>query len=310
MRSLLTAFPALPIVAILAVVFSLVSPFFLTPANIEATLAANAVVLIASVGMTFVFLVGGIDLSVATVISASAVISGIVMAGTGSIALGVLAALSTGLAFGVLNGLLVGVLGLAPFITTMGTLLIARGVAFILSQGIAIKGTPFGLLDFGFLTFLGIPAVTLVGLAVALMSGIALTQTTWGRELMLVGSNRNSARYVGINVRFVEFSVYSVAGLLAGIAGFISIANLGNAIPGVGDTLLLVIIGAVVLGGTTLTGGEGSISRTITGVLLLAVLTSGLNLVGIPFYDQLIIQGVLILFGTWLASRLGRRSDR
>lgn len=304
----LTFYPSLPIIAILAVAFSLISPFFLTAANIEATLGANSVVLIAALGMTFVFLIGGIDLSIATVISASAVVSGIAMAQTGSIALGLGTALATGLGFGMLNGALIGYLGLAPFITTMGTQLIARGLAFILSQGIAIKGTPYGLIDFGFIVWLGVPAVTLVGLGTVVISAFALAKTTWGRELMLVGSNRNAARYVGTNIRFTEFSVYSVSGLLGGIAGFISIANLGNAIPGVGDTLLLIIIGAVVLGGTSLTGGEGSITRTVTGVFLLAILTSGLNLIGIPFYDQLIIQGVLILLGSWLAIRLSGRA--
>lgn len=124
---------------------------------------------------------------------------------------------------------------------------------------------------------------------------------------MLIGSNRMAARYSGINVRLTEVSVYAVSGLLGGLAGFISIANLGNAIPGVGDTLLLIIIGAVVLGGTTMEGGDGSIARTVLGVALLAVLISGLNLIGIPFYDQLIIQGLLIFFGTWLSMKLSAR---
>lgn len=303
-------YPALPIIAALVTGFSLMSPFFLTAGNIEATLGANAVVLIAAVGMTFVFLIGGIDLSISTVISASAVIAGIVMAQTDNIALGVLTALLTGTLFGSINGILIGYFGLTPFITTMGTQLIARGVAFVLSQGIAIKGTPYGVLDFGFMIWFGIPAVTIIGLMVVAIAAFALSQTTWGRQLMLVGSNPNAARYAGINVPRVEFSVYLVSGLLGGLAGFISIANLGNAIPGVGDTLLLIIIGAVVLGGTTMDGGEGSIERTVLGVLILAVLTSGLNLVGIPFYDQLIIQGILIFVGTWLAARLNQHRSQ
>ncbi|MDB6179616.1 ABC transporter permease [Paracoccus sp. Z330] len=299
--------PAVPLVAALVVVFSLLSPFFMTGGNIEAMMGANAVVLIAAVGMTFVFLAGGIDLSISTVISASAVISGLVMAGTDNIAVGIATALAVGAAFGAVNGLLIGMCGLTPFITTMGTQLVARGIAFVMSQGVAVKGTPYALMDFGFAAFLGIPATTIVGLAVVVLASLTLCGTSWGRELMLVGSNRNAARYTGINVRKMEFSVYLVSGLLGGLAGFISIANLGNAIPGVGDTLLLMIIGAVVLGGTSMNGGEGSISRTLIGVGLLAVLINGLNLLGIPFYDQLIVQGVLIFVGTWMAARLSRR---
>ncbi|MCZ2723468.1 ABC transporter permease [Marinomonas sp. 15G1-11] len=270
-------------------------------------LAANSVVLIASIGMTLVFLIGGIDLSISTVISASAVISGLAMAATDSIFIGVLTAIGVGFSFGLINGILIGFFGLTPFITTMATQLIARGIAFVLSQGIAVQGTPYGLMDFGFLSFLGVPAVTWIGLAIVIICIILLTQTQWGRHLMLIGSNRNAARFSGINVRFTEISVYCLSGLLAGIAGFISISNLGNAIPGVGDTLLLLVIGAVVLGGTTMNGGEGSIARTVLGIGLLSVLISGLNLIGIPFYDQLIIQGVLIFIGTWLAMKLSAR---
>ncbi len=299
--------PVAPVLIALFIGFSLFSPYFLTTGNMEALLTANSVVLIASVGMTLVFLLGGIDLSISTVISVSAVVSGLVMAGTGSIWWGAMAAMSVGLSVGLVNGLLIGLLGLTPFITTMATQLIARGVAFVLSKGIAVQGTPYGMLDFGFLTFHGIPAVTLTALLVVAVCMLLLTLTDWGRHVMLIGSNRNAARYSGINVRWVEVSVYSVSGLLGGIAGFISIATLGNAIPGVGDTLLLIIIGAVVLGGTTMEGGEGSIGRTVLGVGLLAVLISGLNLLGIPFYDQLIIQGLLIFLGTWLAMKLSAR---
>lgn len=305
----LKSYPAVPVVLLLLALFSAASPYFATAGNIEAMLGANAVVLIAAVGMTFVFLIGGIDLSISTVISASAVLAGLVMAQTGSIPLGVLTAVAVGAGFGLLNGVLIGYFKLTPFITTMATQLIARGLAFVMSEGIAVKGTPYGLLDFGFLLWFGLPAVMVVALAIAGGGAVVLGHSTWGRHVMLTGSNPSAARYAGLNVARIECEVYLLSGVLAGVAGFVSIANLGNAIPGVGDTLLLIIIGAVVLGGTSMTGGEGSIGRTVLGVALLAVLTSGLNLMGIPFYDQLIIQGVLIFLGTWVAMKLsGRRA--
>ncbi len=309
-RSLTSAarlYPAIPVIVVLLVSFSTISPYFLNAGNVEAMLAANSVVLIAAVGMTLVFLTGGIDLSISTVISASAVLSGLVMAATDNVALGVLTAMGVGAGFGAANGVLIGIFGLTPFITTMATQLIARGIAFVMSQGVAVRGTPFWVMDFGFWVWLGIPAVTWIAFGVVLIGIAALTLTTWGREVYLVGSNRNSARFTGINVPKIEFSVYFLSGLLGGLAGFISIANLGNAIPGVGDTLLLIIIGAVVLGGTAMEGGEGSVLRTLLGVALLSILINGLNLIGIPFYDQLIVQGVLIFVGTWLAMKLSRR---
>ncbi|MEY8141183.1 ABC transporter permease [Falsihalocynthiibacter sp. CO-5D18] len=305
--STLKSYPALAMIAVLFTAFSLMSPYFLASGNIEAIMGANAVVMIAAVGMTVVFLAGGIDLSISTVISVSAVVSGQVMAATGSVPAGVIAALIAGLAFGALNGVLIGYFRLTPFITTMATQLIARGLAFVLSAGIAVKGTPYWMLDFGFMLWLGIPAVMIIAILATAVSGFAISSTTWGRHVMLVGSNEEAARYSGIDVRFTTFSVYLFSGLMGGLAGFISIANLGNAIPGVGDTLLLIIIGAVVLGGTGMTGGEGSVGRTVLGVAILAILTNGLNLIGIPFYDQLIIQGVLIFLGTWMAMKLGTR---
>lgn len=305
--TLLKSYPALAMIAVLLTGFSLLSPYFLNSGNIEAMLGANAVVLIAAVGMTVVFLAGGIDLSISTVISFSAVSSGLVMAATDSVVLGALTALAAGLAFGALNGVLIGYFRMTPFITTMATQLIARGLAFVLSAGIAVRGTPYWMLDFGFMLWLGIPAVMIVALAVVALSGLAMGYTDWGRQVMLVGSNPEAARYTGIDVGRVTFSVYLFSGAMGGIAGFVSIANLGNAIPGVGDTLLLIIIGAVVLGGTSMTGGEGSVARTVLGVAILAILTNGLNLIGIPFYDQLMIQGVLIFLGTWMAIKLGER---
>ncbi|WP_461205294.1 ABC transporter permease [Clostridium sp. DL1XJH146] len=295
------SYPTIPIILFLLIAFSLASPFFLTGGNMKTVMAANTVVMIAAVGQTMVLLTGGIDLSVSTVISVSAVVAGTVMASTGNILLGLVVALAVGLVFGLINGVLIGYFGLTPFITTMGTQLVARGIAFLLSQGIAVKGTPEGVINFGFSSVAGIPSVTIVSIVILIISTILVTQTTWGRQVILIGSNRDSARYAGINSRKVEMSVYVLSGLFAGLAGMISIANLGNAIPGVGDTLLLIIIGGVVLGGTSMDGGEGSIPRTLLGIGLLAILTSGLNLIGIPFYDQLIVQGFLIFVGNGLS---------
>ena len=198
---------------------------------------------------------------------------------------------------------------MVPFITTMGTQLVARGIAFVVSQGIAVKGTPKPLVEFGFQSLVGLPVIFLISIVLLLLSAVLITKTTWGRYVILAGANKKTGQYTGINVRFVEMSVYVFAGLFAGIAGFISIINLGNGIPGVGDTLLMIILGGVVLGGTSMNGGEGSIIRTLIGITLLAILTNGLNIIGIPFYDQLIVQGILIFVGNGLAIYMSQKSE-
>lgn len=302
-------YPTIPIILVMFIAFTISSPYFLTVINMKTIMAANSVIMIAAIGQTLVLLTGGIDLSVSTVISASAVVAGTVMANTGNIFLGIVCAIGVGLVFGMINGALVGYLGLTPFITTMGTQLVARGIAFVASQGIAVKGTPRGVIDFGFYEFIGIPGVTWISIILIVITTIGVTKTSWGRHVILLGSNKSAAKYSGLKVKKIEMSVYALSGLLAGIAGFISVANLGFALPGAGDKILLIIIGGVVIGGTSMNGGEGSIIRTLLGITLLSVMTSGLDMMGIPFYDQLIIQGILIFIGNWLSTKFSGRTD-
>lgn len=297
-------YPTLPFLMLLILFFSCVSPYFLSAGNARSILAVSSVVMIAALGETFVLLTGGIDLSVSAIISVSAILSGTAMAHTGNIALGVIVAIAVGVGFGLLNGILIGRLGLTPFIVTLGTQLVARGIAFMVSKGIAVGKMPASLIDFGFLHILGIPAIAWVAVFFVALCVFFASGTTWGRYVYLLGSNTTAARYVGVNTTGMLMSVYICSAVLSSIAGFISIANLGAAIPGVGDTLLLTIIGGVVLGGTSLSGGEGSIMRTVIGIALLAVLTNGLNLIGFPFYDQLIIQGLLIFVGTGMIAKM------
>jgi len=309
-KDVLVEYPTLPIILVMVVAFSIWSPYFLTASNFQTIMAGNAVILIAAIGETIVLLTGGIDLSIPNVISCSAVISGIYMSHTGNIFVGLLIALGVGLGFGVVNGVMIGYLGMTPFITTMGTQLVAKGIALVLTTGVAVKGTPERMVLFGFKNYFGIPAIFLVGFVLLIIVHIIMKKTGWGRETVLLGANRVSARYCGINAPKREMQAYVVSGIIAGLAGFISIASLGNALPSVGDKILLVVIGGVVLGGTNMNGGEGSIARTLIGIALLSVLTSGLNVVGMPFYDQLIIQGILIFVGNGLAINITSKSNK
>ena len=305
------SYPTIPIILLMMLGFSLATNRFLSAGTVRTMMAVNSVALIAAIGETFVLLTGGIDLSVSTVISVTAVISATFMEMTGAnIFVGIIAAVLVGLAFGTINGVLIGYGRMTPFITTMGTNLVARGIAFMMSsEGRGVKA-PKDLIRFGFETFLGIPLITWIGLILIIVFSILLKQTFWGRRVILTGSNRTAAKYSGINTAKVEMSVYMLSGLLAGIAGFISIINLGAGIPGVGDKLLLIIIAAVVLGGTSMNGGEGSVVRTLIGIVLLAVLTQGLDRLHVEFYDQFIILGVLIFIGNSLTIRITSRSSK
>lgn len=307
----LRSYPTIPIIVLMIIGFSLTTNKFLSPGTLRTMMAVNTVSLIAAIGETFVLLTGGIDLSVSTVISVSAVISATLMEMTGgNILLGILAAVLVGLIFGTINGVLIGYGRMTPFITTMGTNLVARGIAFIMSsEGRGVKA-PKSLIRFGFEKFMGIPLITLIGFALVIIFSILLKQTFWGRRVVLIGSNRTAAKYSGLNTAKTEMSVYVLSGLMAGIAGFISIINLGAGIPGVGDKLLLIIIAAVVLGGTSMTGGEGSVMRTLIGMILLAILTQGLDRLHVEFYDQFIILGLLIFIGNSLTIRITSRSSK
>jgi ribose transport system permease protein len=293
----------IPILVPLWLFFALMSPAFATPTNARALLSASAVVATAAAGQTLVLLTGGIDLSVATVVSCSAVLAAAAVGPLGNPWAALVVALAVGLAFGLVNSVAVGWLRLTPFVLTLGTNLIARGIAFSVSEGIAVQAPP-SLAELGRADVLGIPAIALVAILVLILFGYLAGNTSWGRFVYLLGSNEQAARYVGVRCSLVKGSVYAITGLLGGLAGFLSLANLGVGLPGVGDTILLQIIGGVILGGTSLFGGEGGMWRTALGVLLLATLTNGLNLLGFAFYDQLVAQGLVILLGTGLIVRL------
>lgn len=302
---LLSKSSILPILLLLWIIFAILSPAFGTLRNVQTMLAATAVVAVAAIGETLVLISAGIDLSVATVAACSAVLAAKAMESNGNPLIGLIVALGIGVIFGIVNGLSVAKLGLTPFVLTLGTHLIARGIAFSVSKGYAIRA-PKVIRQFGNTKWLGLPAIAVIAIGMLLIFGFLLARTNWGRYVYLLGSNESAARYAGIRCVWVKTSVYVIAGLLSGLAGFLSIANLGAAIPGVGDTILLTIIGGVILGGTSLFGGFGSMARTVVGVLLLQTLANGLNLLGFDFYDQLIAQGVVIVIGTGLIVRLGK----
>lgn len=308
-QTIISKSSVLPIMIPLWIIFALSTPAFGTMRNLQTLLAATAVIAVAAIGETLILLTAGIDVSVASVVACSAILSAYLMELLGgNVIVGILVALGVGLVFGLFNGFFVSKLGLTPFVLTLGTHLIARGVAFTISKGYAIRA-PEAVRKFGRVDWIGLPSIAVISIILMLIFEFLLTQTTWGRYVTMVGANANASRYVGIRKTHIIASVYIIAGCLSGVAGFLSVINLGAAIPGVGDPILLTIIGGVILGGTSMFGGTGSIFKTAMGVLLLATLTNGLNLLGYDFYDQLIAQGIVIVIGTTLTVKFGQEQQ-
>lgn len=260
--------------------------------NIARAISINAIL---AAGMTFVILTAGIDLSVGSIIAVSGVISVLAALGGVPAPLAILIGVGAGAVCGVMNGVLIAYGKLAAFIVTLGTMTFLRGLAYTLTQGEPIVSNELNFRGIGNGFVAGIPAPVIVMLIVYLLAWFALERTTYGRHVYAVGGNPEAARLAGVRVRRVLLSVYVVAGALAGLAGVIFAARVVSAQPTAGNGYELDAIAAVVLGGTSLAGGRGRIIGTLIGSIILGVLTTGLILMNVPFFTQLLIKGVVII---------------
>jgi ribose/xylose/arabinose/galactoside ABC-type transport system permease subunit len=299
--------PMLPVVILAAILLSLTVEGFSSAANAQNIMRQLPVILIAVSAETLVLLIGGIDLSVGAIIGLASVCGAFTMHATDSVFLGLMACIAVGVAVGAINGIGIAVFGIQPFIMTFGTMLTARALAFLITGGRSVGRLPKPLLEAGRMDVLGIPLIFILALCVCGVIGFMLSRTSFGQKIYLVGSNPRAATFSGINVKRLTFTIYLLSGALCGLAAFVFMMRLGSASPTAGDPLLLQIIGAVVLGGTTLTGGEGGILRSMTGALLIAMIVKSLEILGAQFWDQMIVIGVLTALGSALGSWLGRR---
>jgi ribose transport system permease protein len=261
-----------------------------------------AVLLVIATGLTYVIITAGIDLSVGSVVVFSGVVAAKLMDsvggnGWGVILLGLLTALVAGAAWGTLNGFLVAKAKIPPFIVTLGTLGMALGGALLITGGVDERNVPFKLIDTigtGRL-FNQLPYLVLIAAVVALIGGVILAMTRFGRYTYACGSNLEGARRAGVNVDRHLMKVYGLGGTLAGLAGFLSLARFGTTSIGGHSTDNLDAIAAIVIGGTSLFGGVGTIIGTVVGVFIPAVLRNGFVIVGVqPFWQQVAVGAVLI----------------
>lgn len=290
--------------------FSRFSPYFLTTQNLLSITIEAAVTAIAAVGQTFVILSAGIDLSVGSVLALVTVTSAIAMGTSQSMAVGILTGLAAGGMCGLLNGIAVGKLRIPPFIATLGMMGIARGLALIVTGGVPrFQLAPgFEILGQGFIQSI-IPVSTVIMVAVYLVAGLVLHRTRFGRYTYAIGSNIEATKLSGVDVSRYLVYIYTVAGLSVGIAGLLAESRLGSGQPAGGQGLELETIAAVVIGGTSLFGGEGNIFATLIGALIIASLRNGLNVIGVYAFWQNVVIGVAVILAVyadqWRRSRRG-----
>ena len=285
-----------PVVLLALIVYlSVANEFFLTEINITNIFLQAATLAIVAFGLSFVIFAGELDLSVGAGVALVSVVSAIVMSDTGSIPLGVLTSLGVGAAIGLVNGLIVTKLRVPSFIATFGMLTIASGVALALTDGSVVSGVPSSLGNLANEGFLGIRWVLwLVGAVFAVLLFVQ-TQTSFGIRVFAVGGNREASRLSAIPVDRVVLLCFVITGLAVGLGGLVLTARVQSGQPNAGGTLALIAIAAIVVGGNNLLGGRGSITRTLWGVLLLAVLENGLQLEGVNTDVQQVIIGAVFI---------------
>jgi ribose transport system permease protein len=285
---------------VLGLVFSILSPYFFTVRNILTVATQTAVIAIIAIGQTYVLITGGIDLSIGSNIALSAMVAGLCMRANLPIPLAISAGLLAGALAGAVSGSLVAFGKLPPFIATLGTMTVVRGLSFTLTQAIPISNLPKKFTIFGTGATLGIPNPVIIMLLLVVAFGFILAKTRLGRHIYATGSNFEAARLSGVNTRKVLMTVYIFSGLLAAFAGLIMAARIVTAQPAAGDGYELDAVASSVIGGTSTMGGEGSIAGTFVGAFVIGVLRNGLNLIGVTPYIQKIIIGIVIAGSVFL----------
>jgi ribose transport system permease protein len=296
MKSLMRTAGMLPVLVLLCIGFGLLNGGFFTLENLSIVTQQASINIVLAAGMTFVILTGGIDLSVGSILAASAVTAMLCSTVPGWGWLGVPAALGVGLGFGVINGALISLLRLPPFIVTLGSLTAVRGIARLIGHDTTIFNPQLSFAFIGNGTVFGVPWLVIIALVVVAVSWFVLRRTVLGLHIYSVGGNPEAARLSGIKVWGIEMFVYAVSGLLAGLGAVMSAARLyaANGLQ-LGQSYELDAIAAVILGGTSFVGGVGSIVGTLIGALIIAVLSNGLVLLGVSDIWQYIIKGLVIV---------------
>ena len=286
------------------IVFSVVSPYFLTAENLlNVSLQASITAIIAA-GMTFVILTGGIDLSVGSLVALAGIVTTWLLKLDVPIAVAFAVAITAGMLVGAGSGALAGLFitrfNITPFIVTLALMTVWRGTAFVVTEGRPVWGLPDAFATLGSGRVFEIPIPALIMAAVFVVSHIVLTKTRFGRYVYAVGGNKEAARLAGINTDLVLTMVYILCGVLSALSGILLASRMNSGQPNAGLMYELDVIAAVVVGGTSLAGGRGSITGTFIGAMLIAVLRNGLNMMNVGSYVQQVVVGAVILLAVML----------
>lgn len=293
---------------IICLLISLITPQFLTISNWTIIITQVSINALLAFGVTFVIITGGIDLSLGSIVAVTGVTSAMLAhPNSYPVLLPISMGLLAGLLMGAFNGFIITKSKIAPFIVTLGTMTIGRGLALILSDGRPVSNLSDSFNFLGSGTILGIPVLILIFILVFALCSVILNKTVLGRYIYAVGGNEQAARASGINVDRVKLAVYSISGVLAGLAGILLASRITTGQPNAGAGFELDAIAAVVIGGTSTSGGKGSMAGTLIGVLLIGVINNGLDLLNVTSYYQQVVMGIIII-GAVVLDSLNQKS--
>jgi ribose/xylose/arabinose/galactoside ABC-type transport system permease subunit len=299
------------VLVILATYLAITNEFFLTTINLKNLFVQAAILAIVAFGVTFVILAAELDLSVGSGVALVSVVAALVMQSSDSVPLGLLAGLGTGIAIGAINGLVVTAIQVPSFIATFGMLVIAHGVALMLSGGGVVAPLPEGVGDLTKAEILGAPVIVVTMFVVFAILLFVQNQTVFGVQVFAVGGNREAARLAGVRVDRVRFYCFVLTGVVVGIGGLALMSRVESGQPNAGDLLALEAIAAIVVGGNSIFGGRGSVTRTLMGVLLITLIRNGMDLEGVDADVKQVIIGVVFIAAAstdFVRGRLTRRS--
>jgi ribose transport system permease protein len=281
-------------------IFGTIAPGFLSLANISNVLLQSTILTMLALPMTLIIMTEGLDLSMGAVVTLTSLMVALVSLATGSMLLGLAAAIGVGIAFGVLNGWLVALSGIPPFVATLGTLGMAQGLCLIVSDGQSVVGIPRAVREIYSATLAGLPVPVVIALIAYGVFHVLLYHTRFGTYIFALGGNRDALRYAGLSPAKWLIGVYTIGGLMAGIAGLFMTARMNAGHPTAGLGLEFDAIAAVAVGGTSFERGNGWLFGTVLGVIAVGVLRNGLNLLALPSSLQVASVGVLVIVALFL----------
>ncbi len=289
---------------VLVILFSVLSPHFLNSNNLLTVLSQVSIIAIMALGMTFVLLIGEIDLSVGSIAAISSLVLGMALEAGVPAVIAILAAVASGAVCGIINGVIGAKFSIPTFIVTVATMGIFRGIGYALTDSKPVPIMNDFILGLGNGKFLSvIPYTVIIMLLLLIVFHILLGKTRFGRRAKMTGGNKKSAEYVGINTRALQIKIFMISGLASAVSGILLAARLYSSQPNVAEGYELDAIAAAVLGGTSLSGGFGTVIGTFIGAIIMGIINNGMNLVGMAYFYQQIVKGLIILIAVYLDIR-------